>query len=93
MADDDDRDERDEDEEDDEEDVEEEKPAPKKAEAKPSKSSASSSSAGGGDLQSELKKIRVLLEEGREQQKQYLWILFPIVAILLIQTILYATKM
>jgi hypothetical protein len=97
VADDDDREERDEDEEDeDEEEEEKPKPAPKKVEAKPAKSSSSSSAAsasGGNDVVSELKKIRVLIEEGREQQRQYLWILFPIVAILLIQTILYATRL
>lgn len=92
MADDDDREERDEDEDEEEEGEEEvKKPAPK-AEAKPVKSAASAAPSG-GDLQSELKKIRVLLEESREQQKQYLWLLLPIVAMLLIQTILHATRL
>ena len=40
----------------------------------------------------ELKEIRALLQKAREEQARYLWILFPIGAILLIQTILYATK-
>jgi hypothetical protein len=93
VADDDDREERDEDEEEEDEAEEEvKKPAPK-AQAKPVKSAASSAPASGGDVQSELKKIRVLLEEGRDQQKQYLWLLFPIIAILLVQAILTATKM
>lgn len=93
MADDDDREERDEDEEDDDEEEEvAKKPAPK-AQAKPAKAAASSAPPSGGDVQSELKKIRVLLEEGRDQQKQYLWLLFPIIAILLVQAILTATKM
>lgn len=41
----------------------------------------------------ELKQIRAMLAEAREQQARYLWILFPIGAILLVQTILFATKL
>ena len=41
----------------------------------------------------ELKQIRVMFAEAREQQARYLWILFPIGAILLVQTILFATKL
>jgi hypothetical protein len=41
----------------------------------------------------ELKQIRTLLTEAREHQIRYLWILFPIGAILLVQTILFATKL
>lgn len=41
----------------------------------------------------ELKQIRATLAEAREQQARYLWILFPIGAILLVQTILFATKL
>jgi len=44
------------------------------------------------DVLAELKQIRTTLNEAREQQTRYLWILFPIGAILLIQTILFATK-
>ncbi len=39
-----------------------------------------------------LKEVRALLMEAREQQSRYLWILFPIGAILLVQTILQATR-
>lgn len=91
MADDDDREERDEDEDEteDEEEKVEKKPPTKKAEAKPVKASTSPASL----TESELKKIRILLEEGREQQKRYLWIMFPILGILLIQAILQVTKL
>jgi hypothetical protein len=44
------------------------------------------------EILAHLKEIRVLLSEGREQQSRYLWILFPIGAILLVQTILQATR-
>jgi hypothetical protein len=45
------------------------------------------------DVLAELRQIRATLEAAREQQSRYLWILFPIGAIVLVQTILFATKL
>jgi hypothetical protein len=44
------------------------------------------------EILQQLKEIRALLTEGRELQSRYLWILFPIGAIMLVQTILQATR-
>lgn len=40
-----------------------------------------------------LREIRELIVVSSEQQARYLWILFPIIGILLIQTILMATNL
>ena len=40
-----------------------------------------------------LKEIRELMVVGGELQNKYMWMLFPIIAILLIQTILIATNL
>ncbi len=37
-----------------------------------------------------LKEIRELIVDGNERQAQYIWLLFPIIAILLVQAILLA---
>ncbi|MBX3128077.1 MAG: hypothetical protein KF718_15240 [Polyangiaceae bacterium] len=39
-----------------------------------------------------LKEIRELIVDGNERQAQYIWLLFPIIAILLVQAILLATQ-
>ena len=46
-----------------------------------------------GDVVALLKELRELQVENRETQVRYLWILFPILGVLLIQTVLDATQL
>jgi hypothetical protein len=75
----------------DDERVERDSDAGEPAAAKISKSSAKSPLSTEEEILVQLKEIRMMLAEAREQQSRYLWILFPIGAILLVQTILEAT--
>ena len=73
-----------------EEEKSEEKSEEKAEKKKPVAAAPASDNA---DVVALLKEIRELLIASRESQNRYIWLLFPIMAFLLIQTLLLAARL
>ncbi|MCA9597001.1 MAG: hypothetical protein KC776_26985 [Myxococcales bacterium] len=58
-----------------------------------SKKAAPAASRADDEVVALLKEIRELMIAGRESQNRYIWLLFPIMAFLLIQTLLLAARL
>lgn len=67
-------------------------PAPEEKKSKPA-AKAKEPASDSERMLAELAQMRAALNELRDHQSRYLWILFPIGALIAIQTILQATKL
>lgn len=73
-------------------DAPESEPKPAEKKAKPA-AKAKEPASDSERILAELVQMRTALNDLREQQTRYLWIMFPIGALIAIQTILQATKL
>ncbi len=76
-----------------EEEKSEEKAEKKEVTAEKKAAVAAAPASDNADIVVLLKEIRELLIASRESQNRYIWLLFPIMAFLLIQTLLLAARL